>query len=194
MDEDIRLLRSRIRAQAKAARIALTPQWRQEADKSICSSVIRLNEYKKAQTVMLYMALDCEASLDMVLKDAQASGKRVVLPACDDLHGNMTARCFEPLSGLCRGCYGIAEPQSTAKTDPLSIDCVLVPVVAFDIKCRRLGHGAGYYDRFLPKLKKDAALIGIAYMDQRFDCIPVLQHDIQLDAVVTEAGIIRRGE
>ena len=67
---------------------------------------------------------------------------------------------------------------------------VIVPAVAYDKNCYRLGYGGGFYDRFLENLRKDAVTIGIAFDLQIFDEVPKEAHDAQLDYIVTESRIL----
>ncbi len=72
--------------------------------------------------------------------------------------------------------------------DPTMPDVVLVPGVAFTPTGDRLGQGGGWYDRFLPRCRDDAALIGVAFDVQLVDAVPVEDHDRAMDAVITEEG------
>ena len=70
--------------------------------------------------------------------------------------------------------YGIPEPDSFKKN--IVPDLILVPLVAFDKNCNRLGYGAGFYDRYLKKvqrIKKNCSCIGIAYNFQKHNKIPI---------------------
>ena len=84
---------------------------------------------------------------------------------------------------------GILQPPPT--NEELAPDVLLVPLVAFDAGMRRLGHGAGYYDRTLAALRarKPVLAIGIAFAAQQVDRVPVGPHDGLLDAVATEQGV-----
>ena len=64
---------------------------------------------------------------------------------------------------------------------------LLVPLVAFDNNYNRIGYGGGFYDRYIKKLKKKKKIvtIGLAYSFQKVKKIPVSEHDIQLDFVIT---------
>ena len=90
--------------------------------------------------------------------------------------------------GINIGAYGIREP----KKDPYNelnvedIDILIVPAVAYDKDCYRLGYGGGFYDRFIEHLRDDAITIGIAFDLQVFDSIPKENHDAQLNYVITE--------
>ena len=56
---------------------------------------------------------------------------------------------WRPGERVARGAFGIAEPVAGEVVDLADHDVVLVPVVAFDERCRRLGQGGGFYDRAL---------------------------------------------
>ena len=79
-----------------------------------------------------------------------------------------------------------------AEAIPLDPDVVLVPLTAFDRRCRRIGYGAGYYDRTLSGLRKRKVVIavGIAFAVQEVEAIPVNEHDQRLDLVLTEREIV----
>ncbi len=81
--------------------------------------------------------------------------------------------------------YGIPEPVSSKIVYP---DILLVPLVAYDSKFNRIGYGGGFYDRYLKKLKKIKKIItiGLAYSFQKVREIPVNDHDIKLDFIITE--------
>ncbi|HRJ06447.1 MAG TPA: 5-formyltetrahydrofolate cyclo-ligase [Candidatus Saccharibacteria bacterium] len=87
----------------------------------------------------------------------------------------------------------ISYPPIT-NTAPISsgvFDVIIVPLVAFDDSCHRLGHGGGWYDRFLAT-QPNALKIGLAFDIQQVDILPVEEHDIPLDCIVTESRIIKR--
>ena len=77
--------------------------------------------------------------------------------------------------------YGIPEPASGKKIVP---NILLVPLVAFDKNCNRIGYGGGYYDRYIKKIKK-IITIGLGYSFQRINQIPADKYDVKLDFIVT---------
>ena len=80
--------------------------------------------------------------------------------------------------------YGIPEPISNIIKLP---NILLVPLVAFDNNCNRIGYGGGFYDRYIKKLKKKKKIvtIGLAYSFQRVKKIPATENDIKLDFIIT---------
>lgn len=74
--------------------------------------------------------------------------------------------------------------------DPQEFDLILVPGIAFDRHGNRLGQGKGYYDRYLPKLRDDCLIVGIAFDEQVIDEVAHDEHDYQVDYVVTPTRVI----
>lgn len=97
------------------------------------------------------------------------------------------------------GTFGIAEPTGEEIVDAADLDVILLPGVAFDRRGGRLGFGGGYYDRALERVraadargKKIPFLVGVGYHWQLLDeHLPVEDHDVRVDAVVTDRGITR---
>jgi 5-formyltetrahydrofolate cyclo-ligase len=86
--------------------------------------------------------------------------------------------------------WGYVQPKADAPELPLDeIGAVLVPGVLFDRHGGRLGHGAGYYDRLLPRLPADAIFIGVTTEDRLVDELPTDTHDVRMTHVATEQGV-----
>ena len=101
-------------------------------------------------------------------------------------------------STLQRDYFGIPEPivRPRYQLRARDLDCVLLPLVAFDAQGFRLGMGGGYYDSsfaFLgqPPQRSKPRLIGLAYGFQYIQQLPRDPWDITLDGVVTEQGLQR---
>lgn len=67
---------------------------------------------------------------------------------------------------------------------PQDIDAVVVPLVAFDETCRRLGYGGGNYDSYLERLSPSCAVVGVGFREQLVDAVPTEPHDIPLPAIL----------
>ena len=68
---------------------------------------------------------------------------------------------------------------------PSEIDMAIIPAVAFDAKGRRLGYGTGIYDRYLPQLRKDCHVVGVAFAEQEVTEVPCDKHDRTLPRYIT---------
>ena len=98
--------------------------------------------------------------------------------------------------------FGIPTPENddanansitSAALAAMPCDCVIVPLLGFDAALNRIGYGKGYYDRFLQELLRKAStrphLVGLAFQCQFVkEGISAEEHDIRLDAVITEEG------
>jgi 5-formyltetrahydrofolate cyclo-ligase len=64
----------------------------------------------------------------------------------------------------------------------------MVPGVAFDRRGGRMGHGKGYYDKLLEHARLDTPLVALAFECQMFPEIPVAEHDVFMDKIITESA------
>lgn len=171
-------------------RAALKPIERQIASRAIISHI--LLHIPAGATVAGYSAIRDEVDIATLLKVLAEKGNKICLPVVTQKEAALTFRAWAPGDVMVKGSYGIMEPQQNAK--PLTPDILLVPLVAFDNACHRLGYGAGYYDRTIEVLKKTnpkLKTMGIAYALQKVDKIPASKHDQKLSIVVTETGVVK---
>ncbi len=180
-----------IRTQAHAARDAQPDK--DELSRVICERFAALPEYAAATTVMLYVHIRSEVRTQFFLPAAIAAGKRVVVPYCAG--EDLGLFRLESLNELAPGTFGILEPRRELRdaphkaVQPHGLDLVMVPGVTFDRRGGRLGHGKGFYDRLLTKLRADALLVGVAFECQVFAEIPMLPSDVFMDRVITEKAV-----
>ncbi|MCG8653022.1 MAG: 5-formyltetrahydrofolate cyclo-ligase [Pirellulales bacterium] len=183
--------KTEIRKAAHAAR-------KEQADKDVVSQqitdrVMGLAEYQAAQCVMWYVDVRDEARTRHALPETLRSGKRIVIPYCVD--GELELFHLESMDELETGMYKILEPRAELRdladkrVNVKELDLILVPGVAFDARGGRTGHGKGYYDKLLENAKPETPLVSLAFECQMFDEIPMQDHDIFMDKVVTETKV-----
>jgi len=99
---------------------------------------------------------------------------------------------WTPQTVLYKGLYNIPQPDP-AQAAALLPDFLIVPMVAFDSACNRMGYGSGYFDRTFAHMKKihNFRAIGVGFEAQKYDSVPIDHHDYRLDAIVTEAAIYK---
>ncbi|HUG75263.1 MAG TPA: 5-formyltetrahydrofolate cyclo-ligase [Acidimicrobiia bacterium] len=89
---------------------------------------------------------------------------------------------------------GFSQPIAESPVvDPVSVDVVLAPGLAFDRHGVRLGRGGGHYDRLLALLRPDAVVVGVAPAALVVDRLPREDHDRRVTHLVTEEGIASVG-
>lgn len=184
-----------LRTTMKQIRDSIPEEQRAQESKALLDIVTQTELYENAKWILSYVSFGSEVDTRELLKRALKDGKRVYVPAVQEKH--MDFFQLENLDALKPGTMGIPEPEADpARVFPydlhLSLDkaeeCVfLVPGIAFDRKCHRLGFGGGYYDRYLDGFHKKMT-VGLSYTEQIVDSVPVGEKDVSLDLVVTPGG------
>ena len=178
--------RHELRQQMAGRRRALPPPARMAAAQGLRRSLEQLPEYLTDLRVAGYWASGGELPLNLVIPPLAARGQRFLLPILAkgrQLH-------FAPNR------YGIPEPVAPREWfAPFQLDLVLVPLLAFDRRGHRLGHGGGYYDRSFAFLKDqgrptEPLLVGVAYAFQEVEDLKAEAWDVPLDYVATDHELI----
>ncbi|MDE2280460.1 MAG: 5-formyltetrahydrofolate cyclo-ligase [Xanthomonadaceae bacterium] len=176
-------------------RRALPPPARMAAALGLRRSLEQLPEYHTDVRVAGYWAAGGELPLNLVIPPLATRGQRFLLPLLarnKELH-------FAPWrdgDAVAPNRYGIPEPVAPHEWfAPFQLDLVLVPLLAFDRRGRRLGHGGGYYDRSFAFLKDQARpteplLVGVAYDFQEVEQLDEQPWDVPLDYVATDRELI----
>ena len=159
-------------------------------DAKIFDTLFSLPYFAEGESFFLYNAFGSEAATAPVARELLARGKRVYFPRVEGSEMALVRYVGQPFSF---GRYGIAEPQGEAFAGFPQV--CLLPMLAADRACNRLGYGGGYYDRWLARARAAGAhvrKVGICYAFQVVDALPAEAHDIPPDAVVTDEEIIYR--
>ncbi len=159
-----------------------------------CSRLHSLPEFQAAGTVMVFMTFRSEIDTVPTIQRALADGKRLAAPRVDQARRALEARALRDLEhDLAPGVYGIPEPgEHCPPVDPEQIELVLVPAAVWGEDGYRIGYGAGYYDRFLPRARL-ALRVGLGFEMQVVPQVPHDEHDLPVDVLVTDARVRRFG-
>jgi 5-formyltetrahydrofolate cyclo-ligase len=161
----------------------------------ITEKLTSLERFKESKIIMAYMDFKNEVMTGLLTEHCLKLEKTLAFPLIESFQGIKKICAYEPndhKNALKLGAFGILEPvrQLSRKIDPKEIDMVVVPGVAFDTKGYRIGYGAGYYDVFLKEVKDECFKVGIAFELQVVENIPKEEHDVSLDAIVTESRVV----
>jgi len=190
--EDITRAKSEMRLKTRAARRAVMHEARDGACYAVVARVLALPEIRRASAVLAYGAMPEEVDITDVIQTLWDRGVKVALPRVK-ARRELELHWHERHRELCTGAYGLKEPCPSAPiAPPEAIDVLLVPGVAYDADCQRLGLGAGYYDTLLNRLPRTTITIGIAFDEQVVPRVPCGQFDRPVDMLVTPTRIIRR--
>lgn len=143
-------------------------------------------KFKNANLIMSYVSKPYEVDTWEIIRASLEMGKKVAVPYVLRERRLMLASMILNLRELVLGPYGIYQPhrENLRIVELNQIEIILVPGIAFDRKCNRLGHGQGYFDRFLKKISMPTYTIGLAYEFQILKSLPVSRGDIPLSTLI----------
>ncbi len=201
---------------AKDRYLELSQDYIDAATEDIFEYMVASPELEKAGTVFCYIGRGKEVGTIRIITDALEKGKRVAVPRCigkgtmeavvlkpetrfelTQTKGASEKVAFEeafywrPVSGteFRRGAYGILEPAEGEVIDKSEIDFAILPCIACAKNGVRLGHGGGYYDRFLEGA--DFEICALCYEKLMFESLPKDSFDIEVPNILTEFGFLR---
>lgn len=184
--EKKRLLRKEIKERIKA----LDEDYCRWSDEIISSAVVTLPQFVQANTVFCFVGTGGEPDTRPIILKALEMGKTVGVPKClsDSV---MEVRKISSLDDLEEGMYGIFEPKEGLQViDPEAIDFSLIPCVTCDFNGNRLGHGKGYYDRYLENGKFFTCMICRGKLMSTD--IPMDKFDVKPDMVISDTEAIEK--
>lgn len=187
-------IKQTIRKNILALREQLSPDARAAYSAAISERLLRLPEYRQAETVLGYMNFGAEFASGLWAEQVLSEGKRLVLPRVNHHTNRLDLYWVEDLENqLATGLWGIREPMAERceRLDGLNeVEFALLPGVAFARNGGRLGYGKGYYDRLLALMTHRPALVAAAFAVQIVEQIPQEATDIKVEWIVTEQETI----
>ena len=152
----------------------------------ICRRILASEEYRRADSVLVYIATQGEVTLEEVIRDAWEQGKTVASPRVEGK--TMSFYRITSFEDLEEGNFHVREPRKECEAfTPEENTLFLVPGVAYDESRRRVGYGGGFYDRFLEKYPW-LSTVGIGYEFQVLPEVPCEATDIPMNKILTEKG------
>jgi 5-formyltetrahydrofolate cyclo-ligase len=189
---DVNEAKQSLRKQIRTVRAQLPAETNAEASHLIWKRLSQLDIWLSARTIHTYIgSLPGEVMTNELITWCISRDVHVIVP--EVVISTRTTRHvpLRSLDDLQSTPWGGREPNSTVEVDPLEADIVIVPGVAFDRNCNRLGMGGGFYDEFLSTIT--APKIGLAHNVQIVDAVPMTAQDQPVDYVITPNEIITRG-
>ena len=189
----------KIRDRMKAIRQALSPEEVGLGMEAVARMVLSMPPVLDAGEVCVYASVGKEVPTDGIIKELLKTGKKVVVPDWEGWkqgYGLRVARINGP-EDLIMENRVVPQPKMVRERSvPVEkVDVFLIPGLAFDSACNRLGMGGGYYDRLLSLSSPKATLIGLAYDFQVMSSLPADDHDIPVHQVVTpNRCVFRKGQ
>lgn len=168
----------------------LSRSYKDLASAEIARAIFSMRWYEEAKTIFCYMSRESEVGTEKIIDGAAKDGKKICIPKCLG-NGIMESRLYlykDEIYPLEIGTWGIREPLAESPlVEPEEIDLAIIPCLTCDKEGNRLGHGAGYYDRFFSNEKGlKASKVCICFSQIMADYVYTDKHDVKMNAVVTE--------
>jgi len=190
MSEQLLLDKKKTRQRVLQQRRAFSATEKTPAEQRMLKFLQSWEIFRQAKTIHIFISKTDEPDTVPIIESAWESGKTVAVPCVvpdsfELFHSQL--KSFEDLSS---GALGVLEPSPEGRIamNPESFDLVIIPGVAFDRQGGRLGYGKGYYDRFLEQTA--AFRLALAFNFQVLEKVPTEKHDVPMNGVLTESGII----
>jgi 5-formyltetrahydrofolate cyclo-ligase len=185
-----RRVKAELRKRMRGLRNALPAQACAGRSKQIAERLMALAPMEQAKAVALFSPMSDRHEVDVLSLHAslQKRGTRIAFPSIEAETGSMEFRFVDDLAALEERGSGPREPGPGAQAAvPGEIDVIVVPALAVDPRGHRIGYGAGYYDRALPRFAPPAASVCVAFDFQLVAEVPDLGQDVATHWVVTDA-------
>lgn len=184
MVKDIKMtIRKAMINQRDAMQISLREENSLQITKRLQKSLV----YREAKRLFCFISIGSEVDTVLLLEQALLDGKKVAVPVTDK-NREMYFLDIENLADLQPKSFGLREPlpDKEKAVTPFGKDLFLVPGLAFDEKCGRLGYGGGYYDKYFQEYN-NFQKTGLAFEIQLVETpLPMTAEDFALDGIVTE--------
>jgi 5-formyltetrahydrofolate cyclo-ligase len=189
-----RRAKAALRQRARALRNTIPRSAILERSRRLVERLLELLEVASAGSVALFYPIEGRNEVDLTSLDAALRGRgaRLAYPAIDPETRVMTFRFVDDVEALEERGFGFREPSAGAE-EAGRLDVVVVPALQIDGRGHRIGYGAGYYDRTLPRFAPPAVAIGVAFDFQLVAEVPITEGDVAVSVVVTDQQVIRVG-
>ena len=190
-DLDIKEAKQLIRASFKLIRNNLEDSFIQNKSNIIYKKFKNIVNIAKFNSICVYIDFNNEVETKNIIKYAMDNNIKVSVPFLVDDHNMKLKYINDYEKDINRNTrFGNGEPFEHCKDCHIEeVSMFIIPAIAFDEKCNRLGFGKGYYDNIL-KLNKNALRIGLAYDYQILPSIPKDDNDEILDIIISESKVV----
>jgi 5-formyltetrahydrofolate cyclo-ligase len=187
------MLKKEIRKLYRDKRMQLSEQERVKSDDLMLIQLQRMAFSDDVKTVMSYWPIELQGEPNTHLftyyLENHIQDVRICYPQANFEEASMKAILVHDETDFEENAYGIPEPETGEEINPMDIDLVMVPLLAYDKKGYRVGFGKGFYDRFLQKCKPGVITVGFSYFDPIDEIKDTNEFDVPLNYCITPQKI-----
>jgi len=187
--------KAELRKEFLARRSKLEPELAKQYSLMIAENFFKSFPEAATKTIHCYLPIAAKREVDTTILINQIfdlwQESTIIVPKSNMQTCEIENYIFTKDSPVNSNSWGITEPEACELCTPSTIDYVIAPLLAYDIKGNRVGYGKGFYDRFFSQCRKDVVKIGLCF----FDPVPFIDdvnpHDVRLDYCITPEKVYR---
>lgn len=160
---------------------------RRHSSKSIATRLFHDFGFSSFQVVHLFLSIDANNEVDTrpIIDHIRAEFPAIGIAVPRVKGDELETLVYDAETRLELSKWNVPEPTDDRFVDPLSIDMVIVPLLAFDRRGYRVGYGKGFYDRFLKTCRNDCLKIGVSFFPHVENIDDAHENDVRLDYCLT---------
>lgn len=158
----------------------------------IIEELKKQDEFKAAEIIHCYVSMNQRREVETreLIREILSKKRQVIVPVTNFENRTLSHVRLKSYEDLQVNKWGVFEPIDGEEVAPSEIELVIVPMVAADEHCNRIGYGEGFYDRFLKQV--NCPKIGLIFEQNVVEELPTEKFDVPLNKVVTEVRTIHR--
>ncbi|XP_018572803.1 5-formyltetrahydrofolate cyclo-ligase isoform X2 [Anoplophora glabripennis] len=188
----VKVAKAALRTEIEKKLALLSPEERRRQSKIVVEKLFSLPKFKEAKNVSVYLSMDNEIDTEPIVRKLFEQGKGCFVPRYRKAGMEMVKlRDMEDWENLPLTKWNIKQPYLKDEREnalDAGLDLLVVPGVAFTKDGLRLGHGAGYYDKYQRKLRDVLEVpptsIAVGFKEQIVDEVPIEDTDVTVDLVL----------
>ena len=177
-------LKQQLRITNRSLRKSFTNSYKEDVSNIVCSRLFPI--LKNYQVIGVYIPIDNELNILPLMNNLSNLGIKLVIPLINMEETNIIFIRWNNKSIF----YKNLRNYNNINNNYIEIipEILVVPMIAFDNNCNRLGFGGGWYDRYIAMRRSDDnnfQVIGVAYQEQCIKYVPMESHDMKVSYIIT---------
>ncbi|XP_041363144.1 5-formyltetrahydrofolate cyclo-ligase-like [Gigantopelta aegis] len=188
----IRQAKAALRSNMKTKLQNLTDQDRRVQSQIVTDKALSCPEYESSKRVSVFLSMESEINTERIVAHLLDTHRECFVPYYKGpVMKMLKLNSMEDLWNLPETKWHIKQPSDDKGRDDAletgGLDLMFMPGVAFSSEGARCGHGRGYYDNYLRQCREKGFkpfTIGLAYLEQICESVPVSDDDVKIDKVL----------
>ncbi|RWS22113.1 5-formyltetrahydrofolate cyclo-ligase-like protein [Leptotrombidium deliense] len=190
MASNVVLAKKALRKDITKILLGMSDEQRIAQSKIVFEKILKHDRFINSNRVSIFLSIDNEVNTIPILEAMFKMSKTCFVPTYDKIMKMVQLHSMQDYASLPVTKWNIKQPNDDGRNEALEtggLDLLIVPGVAFNKRCQRLGHGGGFYDRYIRQcrtISPKAYTIAVCFKEQIVDEIPTNDHDEVVDEIV----------